>query len=82
MKKYLFLPLYGNMEIRLWQRAPPGSISHSEKAKGQLHFVFSVVQHFTERFKQKESMLTTSAITAVTSLASQTLLRAGAYWMR
>jgi len=43
----------------------PGSISHSEKAQRWLHFVFSVVQHFTERFKQKDSVLNTSAITEV-----------------
>ena len=41
-------------------------MSHSEKVKGQLLFVLSGVQHFTERFKQKDSMRNTSAITAVT----------------
>ena len=38
------------------------------KVKKQLWFVFSVVQQFTERFKQKDSVLNTSAITAVTKL--------------
>ena len=44
----------------------PGSTSHSEKAKGRLCFVFSVVYHFTERFKQKGN---TSEITAVTKVS-------------
>jgi len=47
-------------------RAPPGSISHSEKVKERLRFVFSVVLQFTEQCKQKDSVLKTSAITAVT----------------
>ena len=41
-------------------------ITHNEKAKGRLCFVFSVVQHFTERFKQKDSVIKTCTITAVT----------------
>jgi len=46
--------------------APLGSISHSEKVKGRLRFVFSNVKNFTELFKQKDSVLNTSVITAVT----------------
>ena len=42
-EKYLFLPLYGNTENPLVAARVPGSISHSEKAKEQLRFVFSVV---------------------------------------
>jgi len=44
-EKYLFLPLYGNTEIHCdsTHACPPGSISHSEKAKGRLCFVFRVV---------------------------------------
>jgi len=42
-EKYLFLPLYGNTENPLVAARAPGSISHSEKAKERLHFVFSVV---------------------------------------
>ena len=44
----------------------PWSISQSEKAKERLCFIFSVVWQFTEWFKQKDSMLNTTAITAVT----------------
>ena len=42
-EKYLFLSLYGNTENPLVAVCAPGSISHSEKVKGQLRFVFSVV---------------------------------------
>ena len=42
-EKYLFLPLYWIMENTLMKRAPPESISNSEKVKKQLCFVFSVV---------------------------------------
>jgi len=63
-EKYLFLSLYGNTENLLVAACTPGSISHSKKVKGRLCFVFSVVQHFAG-FKQKNSMLNTSAITAV-----------------
>ena len=35
-------------------------MSHSEKANGLLCFVFSGVQHFTERFKQNDSVRNTS----------------------
>ena len=34
--------------------------------KGRLSFDFSVAQHFTEHFKQKDNVLNTSTITAVT----------------
>jgi len=36
------------------------------KVKERLRFVFSFVYQFTERFKQKDGVLNTSAITAVT----------------
>jgi len=39
-EKYLFLPLYENMENPLMT---VHIISHSEMAKGRLRFVFSVV---------------------------------------
>jgi len=60
-EKYLFLSLYGNTENPLVTARAPGSISYSKKAKGLLHFVFSVVQHFAEGLKQKDSILSTSA---------------------
>jgi len=41
-EKYLFLSLYGNTENPLVAARTPGLISHSEKAKGRLCFVFSV----------------------------------------
>ena len=41
-EKYLFLPLYGNTENSL-VTVYLGLISHSEKVKGQLCFVFRVV---------------------------------------
>ena len=42
-EKYLFLSLYGNTKNPLVAAHAPGSIGHSEKAKGPLRFVFSVV---------------------------------------
>ena len=42
-EKYLFLSLYGNTENPLVVACAPGKISNSEKAKGRLRFVFSVV---------------------------------------
>ena len=41
-EKYLFLPLFGNTENHLWQCTHPGLICRSEKAKGQLCFIFRV----------------------------------------
>ena len=52
-ENYLFLPLYGNTENPLLTVPTPRINSHSEKAKGQLCFIFSVVKHFLERFKAK-----------------------------
>jgi len=45
---------YGNIQtLRLWQRAPLESMSHSEKAMGH-YALFSVVSNiFTEFFKQR-----------------------------
>ena len=54
------------MEIHTCKCVPLQSKSHSEKVKGWLCFIFSVVLHFTECFKQKDSVMNTSAITAVT----------------
>jgi len=68
-EKYLFLPLHGNTENPRVAACAPELISHSEKAKGRLRFVFSVVEHFAEGFKQKDSVLNTSAITAVTKVS-------------
>ena len=42
-EKYFFLPHVAMQNIHSWQRAPQRLISHSEKAKGRLRFVFSVV---------------------------------------
>ena len=68
-ENYLFLSIYGNTENPPVAARTPGSISHSEKAKGRLCFAFSAVQHFAEGFKQKDSVLNTSAITAVTKVS-------------
>ena len=59
-------PLQKNMEIReihSWQRAPLGLISHSERA---ITLRFQCCLTFYRTFKQKDSMLNTSAITAIT----------------
>ena len=53
--------------------------SHSEKVKGRLHFVFNVA-HFTERFKQKDSVINTSAITAVTKSSMKPCHEAMKQW--
>ena len=42
-EKYFFLPLYGNTENPPVTACASGLISHSEKAKQQLRFIFSVV---------------------------------------
>ena len=66
-EKCLFLPLYGNMENSHMKVCTPTiAMSHSVKEKGQLRFVLSVVLHFTECFKQKDSVINTYGITAVT----------------
>ena len=57
------------MEIRKihsWQHAPLQSMSHSEKVKDQLHFVFSVVYILQSVLSKKDSVINTFAITAVT----------------
>ena len=53
-------------KIHSWQCTPSGLINHSEKVKGWLPSISIVAQHFTECFKQNDSMLNTSVITAVT----------------
>ena len=67
--KYLFLSLHRNTENPLVAARAPGSVSHSKKEKGRLRFVFSVVYHFAEGSKQKDSVLNTFAITAVTKVS-------------
>ena len=49
-EKYLFLPLYGNMENSHMKVCTPTitMMSHSVKEKGRLCFVLSAVLHFTE----------------------------------
>jgi len=66
-EKYLFLPLYGNRENPLITAHAPHD--RLVTVNGQLSFIFSGVYHFTERFKQKDSVLITSAITSVTVLS-------------
>ena len=51
-KSIRFLLLCGNTGYSLVTACAPGSIDHSEKAKGRLHFVFRVVLHFKECFKR------------------------------
>jgi len=64
------------LNIHLWQPAPPGSISYSEKVKGLSCFIFRVVQLFTECFKLKDSELNTFSINAI--IKSSTKPRSGA----
>jgi len=61
-EKYLFLSQYENTEDSLMTAGPLQLMSHSEKLKGQLLFIFTL----SKCFKQKDSMINTSAITAVT----------------
>ena len=48
------------------QSVPIRSMNHNERAKGQIRFIFSMVLRFTECFKQKDSVIDTCAINAVT----------------
>jgi len=67
--KYLFLSLYGNTEIHSWQRAPQDRLVTVKRQKGN-YALFSVLsKNFAEGFKQKDSMLNTSAITAVAKVS-------------
>ena len=62
-EKYLFLPLYGNTENPLLANSarPLGQFKKGERAITVLS-----IENFTKRFKQKNSVLNTSAITTVT----------------